>query len=215
LCRPPPSEDLRRDLIEAWPCALRDSCSPESVLSTDLGRELYEKRRRNVEPVFGQIKYNRGITPFPTTRQGRSAVRVAPRRSHPQSVEAPQSLDHGHWRLTPAPEGVPTERVLAEAPHQSQVCTTASSGSGHDPRSLRSSDAAPRPPEPFCTRDLSARSAATWCWRSGLPTACARSRSSNRPVSVATLHCTDEPARKRAPLDREGRVQSPARLAER
>jgi Transposase DDE domain len=42
------------------------------VLSTDLGRELYKKRRRSIEPVFGQIKYNRGITRF--RRRGRAAA---------------------------------------------------------------------------------------------------------------------------------------------
>ena len=39
------------------------------VLKSDLGRELYEKRRRSVEPVFGQIKHNRGMTRF--RRRGR------------------------------------------------------------------------------------------------------------------------------------------------
>jgi hypothetical protein len=34
------------------------------VLSTDLGRELYIKRRHSVEPVFGQIKHNRGMSRF-------------------------------------------------------------------------------------------------------------------------------------------------------
>lgn len=32
------------------------------VLRTDLGRELYQKQRRSIEPVFGQIKHNRGMT---------------------------------------------------------------------------------------------------------------------------------------------------------
>jgi hypothetical protein len=31
------------------------------VLATDLGRELYIKRRHSIEPVFGQIKHNRGM----------------------------------------------------------------------------------------------------------------------------------------------------------
>jgi hypothetical protein len=43
------------------------------VLSTELGRELYEKRRRSIEPVFGQIKHNRRITRF--RRRGRAAAR--------------------------------------------------------------------------------------------------------------------------------------------
>lgn len=43
------------------------------VLATDFGRELYLKRQGTVEPVFGQIKHNRGADRF--SRRGRSAVR--------------------------------------------------------------------------------------------------------------------------------------------
>jgi transposase len=43
------------------------------LLATELGRELYSKRRQTIEPVFGQIKYNRGIDRF--QRRGRGAVR--------------------------------------------------------------------------------------------------------------------------------------------
>jgi transposase len=44
------------------------------VLSTDWGKELYLKRQGTVEPVFGQIKANRGAARF--QRRGRSAVRA-------------------------------------------------------------------------------------------------------------------------------------------
>jgi transposase len=43
------------------------------VLATDWGSELYLKRQGSVEPVFGQIKANRGANRF--LRCGRSAVR--------------------------------------------------------------------------------------------------------------------------------------------
>src|SRR5215208_867593 len=43
------------------------------VLSTDWGKTLYLKRQGSVEPVFGQIKSNRGADRF--HRRGRSAVR--------------------------------------------------------------------------------------------------------------------------------------------
>ena len=43
------------------------------VLATDWGSELYLKRQGSVEPVFGQIKANRGANRF--LRRGRSAVR--------------------------------------------------------------------------------------------------------------------------------------------
>jgi transposase len=43
------------------------------VLATDHGKKLYLKRQGSVEPVFGQIKSNRGANRF--LRRGRSAVR--------------------------------------------------------------------------------------------------------------------------------------------
>jgi transposase len=43
------------------------------LLASDLGRELYSKRHQTIEPVFGQIKYNRRIDRF--QRRGRTAVR--------------------------------------------------------------------------------------------------------------------------------------------
>ena len=43
------------------------------VLATDWGKQLYLKRQGTVEPVFGQIKSNRGANRF--LRRGRSAVR--------------------------------------------------------------------------------------------------------------------------------------------
>jgi transposase len=43
------------------------------VLATDAGKKLYLKRQGSVEPVFGQIKANRGANRF--LRRGRSAAR--------------------------------------------------------------------------------------------------------------------------------------------
>jgi hypothetical protein len=43
------------------------------VLATDFGKQLYLRRQGIVEPVFGQIKSNRGARQF--SRRGRSAVR--------------------------------------------------------------------------------------------------------------------------------------------
>jgi transposase len=44
-----------------------------STLRTDAGRALYRHRQITVEPVFGQIKFNRGISRF--QRRGRAACR--------------------------------------------------------------------------------------------------------------------------------------------
>ena len=43
------------------------------VLATDWGKDLYLRRQGMVEPVFGQVKSNRGANRF--LRRGRSAVR--------------------------------------------------------------------------------------------------------------------------------------------
>jgi Transposase DDE domain len=43
------------------------------LLASDSGREVYAKRHKLIEPVFGQIKFNRKIDRF--QRRGRGAVR--------------------------------------------------------------------------------------------------------------------------------------------
>ena len=43
------------------------------VLATPDGRALYRRRQATIEPVFGQIKFNRGIDRF--LRRGRAAAR--------------------------------------------------------------------------------------------------------------------------------------------
>jgi transposase len=62
------------------------------VLATDRGRDLYIKRRHSIEPVFGQIKHNRGITRF--RRRGRAAA-----RSEWRLIAATHNLMklHNHW----------------------------------------------------------------------------------------------------------------------
>ena len=45
-----------------------------SVLSTELGNELYRQRAQLIEPIFGNTKHNRGFTRF--HRRGRSAART-------------------------------------------------------------------------------------------------------------------------------------------
>ncbi len=45
-----------------------------SVLATDRGNELYRRRQPMIEPVFAQMKFNRGQDRF--KRRGRGAVRT-------------------------------------------------------------------------------------------------------------------------------------------
>ena len=42
------------------------------LLATEAGREQYQKRHKVIEPVFGQIKFNRKIDRF--QRRGRGAA---------------------------------------------------------------------------------------------------------------------------------------------
>jgi hypothetical protein len=44
------------------------------VLASELGEQLYRKRKQMIEPVFGHTKHNRGVTRF--HRRGRTAVRT-------------------------------------------------------------------------------------------------------------------------------------------
>ncbi len=44
------------------------------VLATELGQELYRKRKQTVEPLFGHTKHNCGVNRF--HRRGRVKVRT-------------------------------------------------------------------------------------------------------------------------------------------
>jgi Transposase DDE domain len=62
------------------------------LLESDLGHELYAKRRHSIEPMFGQIKANRRLDRF--LRRGRAAV-----RSEWRLIAASHNLLklHSHW----------------------------------------------------------------------------------------------------------------------
>jgi hypothetical protein len=67
------------------------------VLATAHGRELYGQRQATIEPVFGQLKFNRQIRRF--QRRGR-----APCRSEWRLIAARHNLLKLHrHRLTAAP----------------------------------------------------------------------------------------------------------------
>jgi hypothetical protein len=67
----PPDSGLRKGTRPGWDKGLY--AFMRRVLETDHGEALYRKRQGTVEPVFGQIKFNRRIDRF--QRRGRSAVR--------------------------------------------------------------------------------------------------------------------------------------------
>ena len=67
----PPDSGLRKSARPGWDGGLY--AFMRRVLSTDHAKALYRKRQTTVEPVFGQMKFNRGFDRF--GRRGRSACR--------------------------------------------------------------------------------------------------------------------------------------------
>ncbi|HME02665.1 MAG TPA: transposase, partial [Solirubrobacteraceae bacterium] len=67
----PPDSGLRKDTRPGWDKGLY--AFMRRVLETEHGQALYRRRMATVEPVFGQVKFNRGIDRF--QRRGRAAVR--------------------------------------------------------------------------------------------------------------------------------------------
>ena len=67
----PPDSGLRTHPRPGWDKGLY--AFMRLVLSTEPGQALYQRRMATVEPVFGQMKFNRGFDRF--QRRGRSAVR--------------------------------------------------------------------------------------------------------------------------------------------
>jgi hypothetical protein len=67
----PPDGGLRKGARPGWTGGLYDFM--RRVLATPEGRALYRERQITIEPVFGQIKFNRAIKRF--QRRGRSACR--------------------------------------------------------------------------------------------------------------------------------------------
>jgi transposase len=67
----PPDSGLRKSARPGWDGGLY--AFMRRVLATDHGKALYRKRQVTVEPVFGQMKFNRRFDRL--SRRGRSAVR--------------------------------------------------------------------------------------------------------------------------------------------
>jgi hypothetical protein len=68
----PPDTSRRRTTRRNWDGGRYDEM--RCVLATDRGSELYRKRQPMIEPVFAQMKFNRGLDRF--RRRGRAAVRA-------------------------------------------------------------------------------------------------------------------------------------------
>lgn len=91
----PPDGNLREGKRRGWEDGVYQQMRDK--LSTDRGRELYAQRKITIEPVFGQIKYNRHIDRF--MRRGRSAA-----LSEWRLVTATHNLLklHNHWTTSTA-----------------------------------------------------------------------------------------------------------------
>jgi transposase len=68
----PPDSSRRTNTRPGWNGGAYDFM--RSVLTTELGSELYKQRAQLIEPIFGNTKHNRGFTRF--ARRGRSAART-------------------------------------------------------------------------------------------------------------------------------------------
>jgi transposase len=86
----PPDSGVRDGKRPGWEHGFYDQMRDK--LATEAGRAAYALRKVTIEPVYGQIKYNRGVTRF--MRRGRAAV-----QSEWRLVAATHNLLklHSHW----------------------------------------------------------------------------------------------------------------------
>ena len=68
----PPDSSRREGARPGWDGGLY--AFMRRVLASERGGELYRQRQPMIEPVFGQTKFNRGMSRF--HRRGRAAVRT-------------------------------------------------------------------------------------------------------------------------------------------
>ena len=125
------------------------------VLGTQLGGDLYRKRKGMIEPVFGNTKFNRGIDRF--QRRGRSAVRSEWRLITPRTTCS--SSTSTTWPPQ-RPERTPTGPLGAHRAPRAAIGVPSRAGSTALPRSSRSSP-------PIQARPRHGRLCATATSRSG------------------------------------------------
>jgi transposase len=91
----PPDGGKREGLRPGWEHGRYDQM--RQTLATDTGRARYALRKITIEPIYGQIKHNRGITRF--MRRGRAAV-----QSEWRLITATHNLLklHSHWTAAAA-----------------------------------------------------------------------------------------------------------------
>ncbi len=119
----PPNQPSAPPRGRAGPTAVLSSCARCSA--SDAGHALYGQRTRSIEPVFGQIKHNRGFRQF--RRRGRAAA-----RSEWRLITATHNVLKLHQhRIQPPPADRtvrvdPTDTVPASTPTPPHLSPTAS-----------------------------------------------------------------------------------------
>jgi hypothetical protein len=118
-----PDSSLRRGARPGWTGGLYDFM--RRVLATPDGRALYRQRQATIEPVFGQLKFNRQIRRF--QRRGRAACR-------------------SQWRLITATHNLLKlhRHRIAAVPAEQDGGPCHSRGAGPRPRPLVAPAALPR-----------------------------------------------------------------------
>jgi hypothetical protein len=94
----PPDANKRKGPRPEWDGGLY--AFMRRVLATDLGAGLYGKRRVMIEPVFGDMKFNRRIDRF--QRRGRSPRAARSGASSPRRTTSwDETARRGPWRWCP------------------------------------------------------------------------------------------------------------------
>lgn len=90
------------------------------LLATDHGQQLYRQRQITIEPVFGQIKFNRAIKRF--QRRGRTACRsdgsAAGRRRRRNSPPRPSTRPPAAFTRQPQAGATAMVAFLVRRGHQ-------------------------------------------------------------------------------------------------
>ncbi len=93
----PPDTSRKRTTRRNWDGGRYDEM--RELLATERGGELYRKRQPMIEPVFAQMKFNRGLDRFKRRGRGARPHRMAADHRHPQPPQAPPPRHRDRLRL--------------------------------------------------------------------------------------------------------------------
>jgi Transposase DDE domain len=116
----PPDSGLRKSARPGWDGGL--NAFMRRVLSTDQAKALYRKRQTTIEPVFEQMKFNRGFDRFGAPRKIGLPLGMAAVRREPQPAQATQPPDSRRRGLR-EPRRTSTARDESPEPDPSPTAT--------------------------------------------------------------------------------------------